>query len=272
MINKKIGVTGYGGAVGQELMKYPDVVPLPGDVRDLKAMESSIRAIRPDVIVHLAAISDVDRCENINNKELVIETNVRGTGNVCEAALEYNSKVVLLSTAQVFDGLFGNYKENNKPHPKNFYGLSKWYAEILQNPYDNLKVIRTSYLFDYERMARHIYPLRQKESYEYPTFLKRSFLYLPHFVEDLYRYLMNFDDMPNMLHIAGNDTVSWYEFMRDVANIHGLDDKLIFPRKKDAPGYTPRPYNAGLNISLSKKLGFQAHGYLEGLEAMRELA
>src|SRR5690242_9149607 len=160
MINKIVGVTGYAGAVGQELMKYPDLVPLPGDVRDYKAMESAIRNIKPDVIVHLAAISDVDRCEDVNNKEMVIETNVRGTWNVCEAALETKSKVVLLSTAQVFDGLFGGYKENNNPHPKNFYGLSKWSAEKLQTLYRNLSVIRTSYLFDYERMARHIYPLR----------------------------------------------------------------------------------------------------------------
>lgn len=272
MINKRVGVTGYAGAVGQELMKYPEVVPLPGDVRDYQAMESAIRKVKPDIIVHLAAISDTDQCEDINNKELVIETNVRGTWNVCEAALEYKSKVVLLSTAQVFDGLFGNYKENNKPHPKNFYGSSKWFAEKLQTPYENLKVIRTSYLFDYERMARHIYPLRTGHSYDYPTFMKRSFLYLPHFVENLYHYLINFDAMPNMLHLAGSNTVSWYDFMKDAAKVYGLDDDLICPRRSDSPEYTPRPHNAGLNISLSRKLGFRSYGYKEGLEAMRELA
>jgi dTDP-4-dehydrorhamnose reductase len=120
-------------------------------------------------------------------------------------------------------------------------------------------------------MANHVYPLRIGHSYEYPTFIKRSFMYLPHFIENLYRYILNITEMPSILHLSGSDTVSWYEFMKNLADVYRIDNQLVIRRKSDSSEFAPRPYNGGLNINLSKKLGFPQHSYLEGLEAMREL-
>ena len=267
----KIGVTGWKGMVGQELLKFPDTVPLMCDVRYKDDVKAAIQNIRPDIIVHLASISDVDVCENPANEDLVIETNVRGTYNVTNWAEEYGCKVVLLSSSQVFDGLWGNYNERNKPHPKNSYGRSKFGAESLRTVFDNLKVVRTSYLFDYKRMYGDIFALRHGCEIGEPMFIFRSYMYLPHFVQSLYKYLMDFDRMPGILHISGSDTVSRYKFIKEMAEMLRLDTSLIHSRKHEMDRYAPRPYKAGLNVGLSKKLELPQYGYREGLLAMREL-
>ena len=275
----KYGVTGYSGHVGQELLKYDDVVPLAGDVRDMgelnrrSAIEMAVRTVKPDVIVHLASISDVDVCEKKENQSLIDDTNVKGTFHVAEVAEKYGCGMVLMSSAHVFDGRWGNYKENSKRNPKNYYGMSKHYAEGFQKTFPFMKVVRTSYLFDHERVFKHIYPLRANHPYAYPTFIERSFMYLPHFAEAFYFYLLAYDRMPSILHISGCETTSWYQFIRDMAKAYKLDESLVHPRKHEIDVESaPRPYKAGLNVGLSKKLDLPQFSYREGLFEMKEVS
>lgn len=267
----RIGITGYKGMVGQELLKYPDVVPLPCDVRKPDEIEMAVKNTKVDLIVHLAAITDVDKCEDNKNFNLVKDTNVVGTMNVCDVAESLDCGVVLLSTFQVFDGRWGNYKERSKPNPVNFYGLTKFSAEQFTQIYNNLKVVRAGYLFDYKRLFGEIYGLRMGKSKDYPSFMERSFIYLPHFAEALYFYLLNWDRMPTILHIAGSKPSVWYEFMLDVARVFRMDTKLIQRRTFEIGSLAPRPHYAGLNVGLSNKLGIPQFGHLEGLMALREL-
>ena len=268
------GVTGYAGQVGQELLKYPDMVPLAGDVRSRSEIDLAVRSTKVDVIVHLASISDVDTCEKKENQKLVDDTNVRGTFHVAEVAEKYGCGMVLLSSAHVFDGKWGNYKENSKPSPRNYYGFSKLAAEgFAKDIFPFMKVVRTSYLFNHKRVFRHIYPLRAKNSFTYPTFIERSFMYLPHFVEAFHWYLLSLSSMPKVLHISGANTVSWYQFIKDMADVYGVDSSLVCPRTYEIDVESaPRPYKAGLNVGLSRKLAMPQYGYKEGLLEMRELS
>jgi len=266
----KIGITGWKGHVGQELLKYPDTIPLMGDVRNKDEIEMAVRKMNVNLIVHLASISDVDQCENPSNKALVSNVNLRGTYYVAEVAEKFGCGMVMMSSAHVFDGLWGNYKETSRPFPKNYYGRSKESAEALRHSFPDLKIVRTSYLFDYERLAGEIYALRKGHSCEYPNFIQRSFMYLPHYVESLYAYLLRFDEMPNMLHISGTQSVSWYQFMVDLAVEFGMKTSLVISRKKElaVTGCAPRPYKAGLNVRLSQKLKLPQYDYIDGLRAM----
>lgn len=270
MKNYRIGVTGYSGRVGQELLSFPNIFPLACDVRNLEEVDLAVKHTEVDIIVHLASISDVDKCEDPQNRKLIDDTNVKGTLHMAQAGEKHGCKVVLLSSSHVFDGKWGNYKEKNKPHPINYYGLSKLGAESFLSVFDNLKIVRTSYLFDYERLFKHVYPLRAGHPYEYPTFIERSFMYLPHFAESLYQYLMRIDEMPDILHIAGCRSVSWYELMLDVAEAFRLQKSLVCPRHRELDNPSaPRPHHAGLNVGLSNKLGLPQYGHLEGIIEMR---
>jgi len=267
-----ISITGWKGHVGQELLKYPNTLPLMCDVRFPGEIDEAVNRTKPDIIVHLASISDVDVCENPANEKLVIDTNLRGTYNVADVAERYGCGMVLMSSAQVFDGIWGNYKENNKPSPKNFYGHSKMNAEALRTAFPNMKIVRTSYLFDYARIYSHIYALRSGHILEQPMFMYRSFMHLSHFAEAMMGYLQNFSSMPDILHISGSSSVSWHNFVKEIAYTLGLNDQLVKARTSELQeNVAPRPYKANLNVALSKRHSIHQFDYRDGLQEIKDL-
>lgn len=266
----KIGVTGYSGHVGRELIKYPDTVPLIMDVTRPGEVEMAINSAKVDVVVHLASVSDVDVCEVKENEKWVYDVNVNGTLNVAETCSELNIPVVLLSTAHVFGGKWWvSYHENDFPNPQNFYGFTKLAAESLREVYSNLKVIRTSYLFDRERLMKYVDIHRKGNYQEYPTFIVRSFMYTPHFVCVLNEYLRKIDTIPDMLHISGSKSSSWYEFMCCVAKEFDIPKEQILPRKTELKDKTPRPYRGSLNVDLSRRSGLSQYSYIDGIREIK---
>lgn len=266
----KIGITGYKGPVGQELLRYPNTFPIDVDVRNPQEIEMVIRSERPDLIFHLACISNVDECEKPENEKLVIETNLRGTFNVADVCYRNGCEIVLLSTDHVFDGVWGNYTEKNTPRPKNFYGHSKMSAEGLRTAFQNMKVIRTSKLFSNQTLSTDLGKMVAGESQEYPTFIYRTFMWLPHFASSVMEYAKRYDDMPNLLHISGSRTASYFSFMKEAASTFWIDIQQVVPRTKEIVGLSPRPFKGGLNTNLSKRLGLPQYSYMDGLREMMQ--
>jgi dTDP-4-dehydrorhamnose reductase len=230
----KIMMTGGNGFVGSELKGW-GVDPLLCDITNAVEVHDTVSSHKPDVIIHLAAISKVDYCEETRNEQTVINTNLIGTHNVLEAAKDCGARVVMLSSDHVFDGKWGwlrGYREDSTPNPVNFYGHSKLAAEALTEKFDNFKVVRTSYLFNKKR-------LKDKEFESQPTFIYRSFMYLPHFCSQLIQYVNSFDKMPTITHITGSKIVSWYKLMSEFEDVSPRDVE---------PNYTfaPRPHYGGL--------------------------
>lgn len=132
-------VTGAAGVVGRyvaEAFAADDLVltDIVGDferldVRDPEACRHVIAAARPDVVVHLAAATDVDRCEQ--DPDLAFATNAIGTHNVALACREVDALMVYTSTAGVFGGekVEAPYTEYDAPAPANVYGHSKLAGE-----------------------------------------------------------------------------------------------------------------------------------------------
>lgn len=264
---KTIGITGYKGRLGRHLLSvYSNFVGLDCDVADLQSVENCVGDI--DGILHLAAKSDVNWCERPENKSIVSNVNLRGTFNVCHAAQVRKLPVVLLSSDHIYGGRWGLYREKDKGNPINFYGFSKFSAESLQKVFDNLKIIRTSYLFDRERLNHQLAKLWDGIPDTYPTFIIRTFMYLPHFAMTLCHYLDWLERMPKVLHLSGNKAGSWYDLMREIAVQSGKDTKLVVPRQSELLNRVPRPYWGGLNVNLSRKLGFKQHSYKEGVTQM----
>jgi dTDP-4-dehydrorhamnose reductase len=190
-------------------------------------------------------------CEDPKNEDKVVSTNLVGTANVLKVAEKYMIPTVMLSSDHVFSGKrwFLPYSEHSKPNPVNFYGHSKMSAEALRKTFDNFKIVRTSYLFDEQRLSR---------VGSVPDFMYRSFMYLPHFVKSFMYYLYNYEYMPSIVHIAGSKTVSWKKFMRSINPnhpFHSTDDLSL----------APRPYKAGLRTVYNF---FPKFSYMDGIREM----
>jgi dTDP-4-dehydrorhamnose reductase len=131
-------VTGASGMVGSyvpEAFKDYDLVStdmVEGcqrlDVRDPTEVMRVVKEVKPDVVLHLAAATDVDRCEQ--EPDLAFHTNAIGTQNVALACQEFDVTLVYVSTAGVFGGEKAEpYNEFDVPNPANVYGQSKLAGE-----------------------------------------------------------------------------------------------------------------------------------------------
>lgn len=130
----RILVTGAAGVVGGyvgEVFADHDLIltDIAGglielDVRDTDAVRKLVLDARPDTVIHLAAATDVDRCEQ--DPDLAHDTNATGTRNVALACREVDAVLVYTSTAGVFSGEKQEpYTESDEPGPANVYGHSK---------------------------------------------------------------------------------------------------------------------------------------------------
>ena len=101
---------------------------------------------------------------------------------------------------------------------------------------------------------RYIYKLRGGEQIEVPDFLVRSYSHLDFLAYAIWDYAIDFDAMPEMLHIGGANSISFYQFMLTIAGQFQLDHSLVRPRNKTIPEH-PRPFNCGFNVSRAQSLG-----------------
>lgn len=147
-------VTGAKGMLGTDvveaLAKDHDVVARDiddFDIRDLGATVRAIGKVSPEAVVHLAAFTDVEACED--RHEYAHQCNADGTLHVALGAKAVGAYVLYVSTDYVFDGTKRvPYLEADEPGPINVYGLSKLVGErnLAETTPDHL-IVRTSWLF-----------------------------------------------------------------------------------------------------------------------------
>ena len=247
---KKVAVTGYKGQIGRRLVAL-GAVPLKCNILDRTEITNELRSVNPDIIIHAAGISSIDKCEQ--DYELALAVNVWGFNNVCELAGD--GKVVLLSSEQVFDGVVGNYKEDDEPNPINNYGHSKFGAEAIAQLYGD-KIIRLSRGFS-NRIGSDIYnyveELKKRNKVYVPDFIVRSYSHLDCISLGIMCHAGNIAEMPEILHIGGTRSLSFFDFINYMWR---WGNGLVNPREEDeSKTYSPRPFNCGLDTTLAQKLG-----------------
>lgn len=145
LLNKKtkVLITGCGGMLGEAVYehfnKFCSVLATDIDVneswlsyldvRDLKAVLKTVSEFKPDLLINLAALTDLEFCE-INPDEAWV-TNALGQENICLAAMKQGITTVYISTAGIFDGKKEFYNDFDTPNPISMYGKSKYYGEII---------------------------------------------------------------------------------------------------------------------------------------------
>ena len=149
----RIAITGSKGQLGtalQQVLRSHELllVDLPEyDIADLQSVLRSVGGFRPRVVIHAAAITDVDGCER--DPESAYRVNVLGTRNITVAAQGVGAAVLYVSTDYVFDGARGEpYWEYDEAHPLSVYGRTKWVGEqLVRNLCTRHYVVRTAWLY-----------------------------------------------------------------------------------------------------------------------------
>ncbi len=266
---KKIFITGSAGQLGQSLLrlfesKYEIISTSRSihnktdyflDITNPILTKELIATTSPDIIINLAALTDVDLCEK--KPKLADSINFQGVKNLVKA---FNGPIIHLSTDFVFDGEKGLYSEEDLTNPINKYGQTKLRGEqyLAKNSKDSL-IIRTNVLYDYECNSAASFlnwvvnSLNSKkvinvvdDQINNPTWTNSLAVVIDRAIKL---------ELNGLIHWGDADWISRYEFATKIAASFNLKKDLIEPVKTtELKQFAIRPLKGGLSTSFAEKI------------------
>jgi dTDP-4-dehydrorhamnose reductase len=268
----EILVTGSGEepAVGKLLSAYRQV-----DVTNKKQLRDCMQNFRPAVIVHTAANTGVDACEE--DRDMAQLVNVKSVEYLAESARIFDSHIIHISSDYVFDGEKAPLDESAMPNPINYYGRTKHASEnIVRGAGVRHTIIRTMILYGFGYNVKPNFALWVLgnltagnkisvviDQYGQPTF-----------VDDLAYGIIKIIDRERtgLYHLSGAEVVSRYDFAVAVAETFRLPKNLIQPITSDELlQLAPRPrYSEFVTQKARVELGIRMSNVHEGLSVLRK--
>lgn len=295
---KKILITGSNGLLGQKLVEL--LIKQPGiqtiatarganrlpfnegyeyhsmDITDANQIAKVVEQVRPDAIIHGAAMTNVDQCEI--EKENCWAQNVTAVQHIVEICKKYDIFLCHVSTDFIFDGTTGPYTEVAEPNPLSFYGWSKYAAEkVVQHSTIKWAIARTILVYGiaYD-MSRSNIILWVKKSLEAGKNISvvTDQWRTPTLAEDLAMgcFLIANQEASGVFNISGKELLTPYEMAIMTAEFFGLDKNLI----AQADGSTfkqtaQRPARTGFVLDKAHEvLGYQPRSFKEGIAILAQ--
>ena len=232
-MEKKILVTGGDGRFSKILKKKNKSLKLffaskkQCNILSIKTIEKIVKKIKPKIIMHCAGLS---RPMDIHEKNISksISLNIIGTANITKVCEKNNIKLIYFSTGYVYEGVKGNYSEEDPVKPFNNYGLSKLGGECAVSMYKNSLILRIT-------MTEKPFPY--KKAY---TNLKSNFMYH----EDLIKILPKIIKKKGIINIGGKSQ-SVFQFAKKL-------DKNLIKIKLNAKNKLP--LNQTMNLLKLKNI------------------
>ncbi len=278
----RILITGAGGQLGRELQRSlagETVFPLGHgelDVTDLEACHRVVRELRPEVVIHSAAYTDVDGCET--NPDRAYMVNATATRNVATACSEQDATLVYISTDYVFDGTKGSpYVETDEPNPVSKYGSSKLEGErYVMASLARHYIVRTSWL--YSNYARNFVKTILSRAPQGDLLGVVDEIGSPTFAADLADGLARLvhHNSYGIFHLANEGSCSRCEWINAIVGMAGIPAAVRPVTAEEFlaayPLLAQRPRNSTLrNCRAANDLGIALRPWREALSEMLEI-
>ena len=273
MVKLKFLVTGSAGLVGQQVVKdlsksnqvfscYNESKPEYGDsvkmdLKNYEMISSVLTEIKPDVVIHLGAMTGVDLCEK--EKTSASEINTKATEIIAKECSKLNSFLVYVSTDYVFDGNFGMYKEDDVANPLGFYGKSKLEGEkAVQNFSTNWCIARTSTPFGLHPTKKSfpMWVIENLQKQKQIDVLIDQFT-SPTYIPNLSRMLIEISErrITGIIHAAGASKISRYQMASMVSDKLNLDDTFLKQISMNKMKWVAqRPKDSSLDVSRASSI------------------
>ncbi len=253
-----LGGTGQLGYELQRVLKDEELFSCGRrdfDITNIDKTHEALRTINPDVIIHAAAVTDVDLCED--RMELAFKVNGRATANVAEVANTIKSRLVYISTDYVFDGEKGSaYNEADKENPINIYGKSKLQGEeAVKSHMDKYFIVRTAWLYGHKgkNFIKSILSLANNNSLLTVVNDQQGCpTYGFDLSEAIYQLINN--DSYGIYHFVNEGQATWYDFAEEICRVKGIEAKLLPISSQELQRKARRPKNSSLNNNSGIKL------------------
>jgi len=248
--NLRLLITGASGLYGSKLAElatarkyevysgYSRDQPAYGalmkfDVSDKNQVEKAFKKVNPEVVVHAATLTDVDKCET--NRALAWKINVDGTKNMAEATKTSQAFLIYISTDYVFNGEKGNYKETDPPDPINYYGVTKLKAEeVVGGMLNEYCIARASVIYGSTPAAGKVNfalwvlnKLKKNEQAKIVTDQWNSPTLNTNMAEMTLEIIER--KLTGTFHLSGATRISRYDFAKQIAETFDLDPNLLSP-------------------------------------------
>ncbi|WP_462410963.1 dTDP-4-dehydrorhamnose reductase [Neobacillus sp. Marseille-QA0830] len=249
----KVVVTGAAGQLGQDVLLElernnhqafgTDRQQL--DITNEADVIAYIDEVKPDVILHCAAYTNVDAAEE--NEELAYQINGLGTKNLAKAAKQVGSKLLYISTDYVFDGTATEPYEVDEPtKPLGAYGRTKLAGEEFVKEYlEQFFIVRTAWVFGIygQNFVKTMLRLGKERG---EVGVVHDQVGSPTYTVDLAKFMVELMETEKygVYHATNNGVCSWYEFAVEIFNQAGLDITVNpltteqFPRPAARPKYS----------------------------------
>ena len=267
-------VTGSAGLIGSQLVHdleksgetvyscYNNIKPVNGiptklNLLNLEDVSKIFKKIQPDVVIHSAALTDVEKCEV--EPKLANSINVKSTEIITKEVENFDSYLMYISTDYVFDGKKGSYKETDLTNPLNQYGKTKLSGEkIIEQKSSKWSVIRTSTPFSPYSFKKTfpVWIFENLKNNNKINILEDQFT-SPTYVPNLSKMILEIIErkLEGFFHVSGSTQISRFEFAKIIATKLNLDLSLLNPVKiTTMPWKATRPIDSSLDISKINRI------------------
>jgi len=293
----RILITGSNGLLGQKLVaalrldaemeltatsRGADRSPQPLgsryralDITVASAVDAVFDAVRPEVVIHTAAMTNVDACE-LDPAACQLQ-NVTATKHLVQAAKRHNSHFIHLSTDFIFDGTAGPYREEDVPAPLSIYGHSKLDSErlVMNAGLERWAIARTIIVYGIAPgLSRSNVVLWAKAALEkgQPIKVVDDQWRMPTLAEDLADGCIRIAKRgaTGIYHLSGTDGMSILELVQRVGAFFHLDTSVVTPVKSSSLGQpAQRPPRTGFILDKARhELGYAPRHFEEGLAVL----
>ena len=247
-----------------------------GNVTDKKSVAVIFKEVKPEIVIHAAAMTDVDGCEL--DKDKAYNINAVGTRNVASACAKVGATLIYLSTDFIFDGKKeAPYKENDKPNPINIYGDSKLMGE--EEAIKNLKkyfIIRTCWLYG-AHGENFVDTIIAKAKTENILKVVDDQVGSPTYTKDLAKAMRALlskilgnglrDTGYGIYHISNSGSISWYEYAKEILRFAGSKTEIIPITTEELDRPAKRPAMSVLdNSKFFKFTGYRMRNWKRALK------
>lgn len=268
----RIFITGGDGQLGRALAKiFTDTELYLGrhdkeDITQPKVIQT-IHDFKPDVVIHAAALTDVDACELKRDQAFLV--NEQGTRHVIQGARHAGAMMIYLSTDYVFDGTKGKpYLETDPTNPINIYGESKLAGErVTQEETERWLIVRTSWVYGEGRKNFVTNVLEWAKTHPVLRLVKDK-VGSPTNSLDLARGIKHLMHMrvTGIYHAAGEGACTWLEYGSEILKLSKVQKEVIPIGFDELNRPAKRPAYSVLSNSKLKKTGFEMREWRAGLE------